>query len=242
MSNRKLLTTLLFLPGSVMALSGCEAIQHCPYGESLVRLSYSDDWVCMATRYQNGGGSSSGSSGSKSPSPSPSQTPAPAAAPTSGSTASPVTPDPPACGGVDAQSDSIRVVDKSDPPPALSAAPPNVADGTYQLVQASFFGGDQGTTPVRTLKATVTVRGAAVALGVKDTTFAAQPTESLTFLVGSDSITKTCESTKGAVSAWFFPFAVGAAGDARLAYDGATGILRLIVKRNEGTAELVFAK
>jgi hypothetical protein len=147
-----------------------------------------------------------------------------------------------ACGGHEAQGNSIRVVDKSDLPPALNDVPPNVADGTYELVQATFFRSGQAASPVRSLRAALEVQGPTLALSSQDTSVAGLPKESLSFLTGSGAVTKTCESAHGTVSSWFFPFGVGASAVTRMEYDGAAGVLRIVVARTDGATELVFAK
>jgi hypothetical protein len=146
------------------------------------------------------------------------------------------------CGGHEAQGDSVRVVDKSDLPPALNDVPPNVADGTYELVQATFFRSGQAATPVRSLRAALEVKGATLAVSSQDTSVAGLPRESLSFLMGAGAVTKTCESVHGTVSSWFFPFGVGATAVTRMEYNGASGFLRIIVNRADGSTELVFAK
>jgi hypothetical protein len=147
-----------------------------------------------------------------------------------------------ACGGHDAEGDSVRVVDKSDPSPALNDVPPNVADGTYSLVQATFFRSGQTASPVRSLRAALEVHGATLALSSQDTSVAGLPKESLSFLVGASTVTKTCESVLGTVSAWFFPFGVGATAVTHMEYNGAAGFLRIVIGRTDGSTELVFAR
>jgi hypothetical protein len=147
-----------------------------------------------------------------------------------------------ACGGYDAQGDSVRVVDKSDLPPSLNDVPPNVADGSYALVQATFFRSGQAASPVRSLRAALEVHGATLAISSQDTSVPGLPKESLSFLQGAGAVTKTCESVHGTVSAWFFPFAVGATAMTRMEFDGASGFLRIIVARTGGSTELVFAR
>jgi len=138
--------------------------------------------------------------------------------------------------------DSVRVVDKSDPAPALNGAPPNVADGTYALVQATFFRTGQAASPVRSLRAALDVHGATLALSTQDTSVTGLPSESFALLMGSGTVTKTCESMHGTVGAWFFPFAVGGTASTLMDYDGAGGFLRIVVARSDGATELVFAK
>lgn len=147
-----------------------------------------------------------------------------------------------ACGAHGAQGDSVRVVDKSDPVPALNDVAPNVADGTYSLVQATFFRTGQAASAVRSVRAALEVHGPTLALSAQDTSLTGLPSESLSLLVGSGAVTKTCESVHGTVAAWFFPFAVGGSAVTHMEYDGAGGFLRIIVARADGATELVFAK
>jgi hypothetical protein len=140
----------------------------------------------------------------------------------------------------------VRVVDKSDPVPALNGNASNAADGTYALVQATFFRTGQATSAVRSLRAALEVHGATLTVSAQDTSVAGLPSESLSLLVGSGAgagaVTKTCESVHGTIAAWFFPFAVGGSAATLMDYDGADGFLRLVVARADGATELVFAK
>jgi hypothetical protein len=148
-----------------------------------------------------------------------------------------------ACGGYAATGGSVRVVDKPDLAPTLGEGPPNLADGSYALVQATFFSTGQSASPVRSLKAALDVRGPTLTVNAQDTSVAGLPNESLTFLLAPDAVaTKTCESVHGSVSAWFFPFSVGKTTQTQARYDGASGFVRILVARADGATELVFAQ
>ena len=137
----------------------------------------------------------------------------------------------------------MRVVDKSDVTPSLGDASANVADGSYALVQASFYRIGASASPVRSVRASLDVSGPTFTVNARDSSVAGLPDESLTFLLASGGVlTKTCESVHGPVSAWFFPFAVGGATQPQVAYDGGSRLVRLIVSRADGATELVFAR
>jgi hypothetical protein len=137
----------------------------------------------------------------------------------------------------------VRVVEKSDSSPSLGNASPNLADGAYTLVQATFFRTGSSGIPVRSLKAALEVRGPTFTLNAQDTSVAGLAPESLKFLFASPgAMTKTCEAAYGSVSAWFFPFAVGGTTQPQMTYDAATGFARLVVSRADGATELVFAR
>jgi hypothetical protein len=137
----------------------------------------------------------------------------------------------------------VRVVNKSDASPTLGNAAQNFADGSYTLVQATFFRTGPNASPVRSLKAALDVQGPTLTVNAQDTSVAGLPAESLTFLTASDGVvTKTCEATHGSISAWFFPFQVGGTSQTQMQYDGSNGLLRMIVGRADGATELVFAR
>lgn len=223
---------------------GCLDEPTCPYGEVLVQDgNYRGGGVCVRRVY------TSTPSGTSTPPPATTTTP-PVATP--GSTPPSDTPPPatgtsPApvgtCGGFVAQGDSVRVVAKGDSSPALGDATPNLADGAYSLVQATFFRVGQSTSPVRSLKAALDVRGPTLTVNAQDTSVPGLPAESLTFMMPSagSGVTKTCDATHGSVSSWFFPFSVGTSSQAQMQYDGASGFIRVIVNRGDGATELVFA-
>jgi hypothetical protein len=230
----------------LLSLAACDDRPDCRYDETLVRVSdvtTGAQWACMPRRPTSG-------SPSASPAPSTSTAAGGASAPSSGGTTAPPidsgssgsTPPGGACGGVGPAGDIVRVVDKSDPSPTFQSGGAALADGAYDLVQASFFRTGASDSPVRSLKATLTVHGATLTLGAQDLSVAGQPTESLSFLVGQGSLTKTCESARGTVSAWFFPFLVGGSGQTQIFDDGNSGFLRVVVSRADGATELVFAR
>jgi hypothetical protein len=223
------------------SLTGCLDDPSCPYGEVLVRDGYGGSAVCVKRSYSStpSGTSTTPPSGTTTPAPAAS-TPAPSAEPLPPSaTPSTVT----TCGGLAAQGDSVRVVNKSDVSPTLGDAVPNLADGSYALVQATFFRTGQSASPVRSLKAGLDVDGPNLTVNAQDTSVAGLPAESLTFLAASGgAVTKTCEATHGSISAWFFPFQVGGTSQTQMQYDRSTGFLRLIVGRADGATELVFAR
>lgn len=147
------------------------------------------------------------------------------------------------CGGLAMPTDSVRVVDKGDSSPSLGNASPILADGTYALVQATFFRSGPSASPVRSLKASLEVHGPTLSVNAQDTSVTGMQEESLQFLLASPGVmTKTCEAVHGSVSAWFFPFVVGGTTQPQLGYDGASGFLRVIVSRADGATELVFAR
>lgn len=220
----------------------------CPAGQELVRDGASGDYVCAPRSYASRSGSPAASatgSASSSPPAAPaagtvSNDAAPAPAATPGSTASPAAG---SCGGSTAQGDSVRVVDKADVTPSLGDASTNVADGSYALVQASFYRTGASASPVRSLRASLDVSGPTFTVNGRDASVAGLPDESLTFLLASGGVlTKTCESVHGSVSAWFFPFAVGGATQAQVVYEPTSRVVRLIVSRADGATELVFAR
>lgn len=232
----------------IAATSGCYDDPSCPYGEVLVHDGNSRGaGVCV--RPSRGYGSNT-TPAQDAGSPSHEATPYPATTSADSGARGDTTPNPDtstpsaasACGGHDAQGDSVRVVNKRDLPPALSDVPPTLADGTYALVQATFFRSGQTANPVRSLRAALEVHGATLAVSSQDTSVTGLPKESLSFLVGAGTVTKTCESVHGTISSWFFPFGVGATSATRMEYDSASGFLRVIVNRTDGSTELVFAK
>jgi hypothetical protein len=233
------------------ALPGCFDDQTCPYGEVMVHDgNYGSGGVCVRRSYYAGSSAGSASSGVDSGASPPTTTGAPATSDGTGTGSEPTpvaSPSPApaggACGGPAAQGDSVRVVDKSELAPAFADASPNLADGAYALVQATFFRNGQSASPVRSLKASLDVRGPTLTVNAQDTSVAGLPGESLTFLIASPGVmTKTCESVHGSVSAWFFPFVVGATTQPQMSYDGASGFLRVVVSRADGATELVFAR
>lgn len=246
MNHRALLLTAL--PMFTAAMSGCYDDPTCPYGQVLVHDGNSRGaGVCVYPSRGYGGSSTTPTQDAGSTSHE--ATPAVAGAvdaggggdtPYDSGTTAPS--GAAACGGYDAQGDSVRVVDKSDLPPALNDVPPNVADGTYALVQATFFRSGQAATPVKSLRAALQVHGATLAISSQDTSVPGLPKESNSFLVGGGAVTKTCESTHGTVAAWFFPMAVGGTATTHMEFDGASGFLRIIVDRTGGSTELVFAR
>ncbi|MDB4939213.1 MAG: hypothetical protein JWP87_6185, partial [Labilithrix sp.] len=160
--------------------------------------------------------------------------------PDNGATTPPVTG---SCGGVAASGDSVRVVEKSDLSPAFGDATPNLPDGSYTLVQASFYRTGAVATPVRSLRASIDVHGPTLSVNAQDTSVSGLAAESLTFLLASGAVlTKTCESVHGSISVWFFPFAVGGMTQSQLHYDSASGFMRVVVTRSDGATELVFAR
>jgi hypothetical protein len=137
----------------------------------------------------------------------------------------------------------VRVVDKSDTAPSLGNASPNLADGSYALVQASFYRAGTSGSPIDSVRAGLVVNGPTLIVNAQDTTVSGLGDESMTFLVASGgAMTKTCESVHGSVSAWFFPFNVGGTTQAQLGYDGTTNTVRVVVSRADGATELVFAR
>jgi hypothetical protein len=226
------------------ALGGCLDEPTCPYGEVLVRDGYRGGGVCVRrSSYPGSSGSTTPPSGTSTPPPTaPAPAPTeegPSAPPPAGTTTPPVL----TCGGVAAQGDSVRVVNKTDLTPALGDTGPSLADGSYALVQATFYRTGQSPSPVRSLKAGLDVQGPTLTVNAQDTSVAGLPAESLTFLLASGgSVTKTCESEHGSVSAWFFPFQVGGTSQAQMQYDGSSGFARVIVSRADGATELVFAR
>lgn len=137
----------------------------------------------------------------------------------------------------------MRVVDKDDTAPSLGNTAPNLADGSYSLVQASFYRTGSSASPIRSLRAGLVVHGPTLIVNAKDTSVAGLPDESMTFLLASGGVlTKTCESVHGSVSAWVFPFNVGQTTQAQLAYDGVSRFVRVVVSRADGATELVFAR
>jgi hypothetical protein len=252
MKTRVLL--LSAIPVFTAALSGCLDSPQCVNGESLV---YDDSGQGYCVRSTHGYTSSSSppsssqpDAGSRSQEATPvatttgadASTPSTPATPTAGDGTTPPPAGASACGGHDATGDSVRVVDKSDAPPALNGVAPNVADGTYALVQATFFRTGTAASPVRSLRASLDVHGATLALSAQDTSVAGLPAESFSLLTGSGNVTKTCEGVHGTVGAWFFPFAVGSTDATLMDYDGTGGFLRIVVSRQDGSTELVFAK
>lgn len=246
----------VFFCMSPMALAGCFDEPTCPYGTVMVHNgTYNDDGVCVA-RYSSYGKPS----GSSTAAPSASSTSTPPATPatpttggeantggdpttTGGTTTPPVTPG--TCGGAAATSESVRVVDKSDPVPALGDAPLLLADGSYSLVQATFYRTGQNASAVHALRAGLDVKGQTLTINAQDTSVAGLAPESLTFLlanINASAMTKTCESVHGSVSAWFFPFNVGSNTQPQLTYDSASGFVRLVVGRADGATELVFSR
>lgn len=235
----------------VAVLPGCFDEPTCPYGEVLVHDgSYGGDDVCVRRSYYTSpsGGAKPGTDAGPYSSP----VAAPGAATDEaetgggttttdpGSTPSPVAA---ACGGLAAQSDSVRVVDKSDVAPSFGDASVNLADGSYTLVQASFFRITSSASPVRSLKATIDVRGPTLTVNAQETSIAGSPNESLTLLLASSNVmTKTCEGAHGSISAWLFPFVVGATAQPQLQYDANSGFFRLLVSRADGATELVFVR
>ena len=246
MKTSRLLLNGLLLPSTVLLplLSvGCEGGPICGFGEVPVRLRsspYSDDWVCMPRgQYDN----------ARTPSPSPSATddesPTATAAPPPtvevDAGAAPV--DSEGCGLVAASSAVMRVVEKTEAAPSFAPEASKVADGRYELVQASFFRSEQGQVGVPTLRASVDVRGGTFVLGAESVSGGVtEPNESITLLVDGTSVTKVCETRHGNVSSWFFPMKTGESGEARVEYNGLAGQLRLVVARPEGHTELVFAR
>lgn len=224
-----------------LALGGCLDEPTCPYGEVLVQDgNYRGGGVCVRRAH--------GSTPAGTATPPPASTGAtlpPVSAPDPApSSPPPVTSPAPVgtCGGFVAQGDSVRVVDKGDLAPTFGDATPNLSDGSYALVQATFFRASQSASPVRSLKAALGVRGPTLTVNAQDTSVPNLPAESLTFLLGAGSgVTKTCDSTHGSISAWFFPFTVGASTQAQMHYDGASGFVRVVVNRSDGATELVFA-
>src|SRR6185369_11741982 len=144
--------------------------------------------------------------------------------------------------GLAATSDDVRVVDKSEAPPTFGEAASDLADGMYQLVQASFYQSTTAESAIRSLRATLSIRGRTLTLGAQDMTVAGHPAEALTFLFQNGSLTKTCDAVGGGVSSWFFPFPVGQGEPAKAEYDGDSGFVRLIIPRSDGSTELVFSK
>ena len=251
MNHRVLL--LSAIPLFTAALSGCLDGPQCVNGEALV---YDDSGQGYCVRSTRGNASSSSppsssqpDAGSRSQEATPvatttgadASTPSTPATPTPGDGATPPPASASSCGGHDATGDSVRVVDKSDTPPALNGVAPNVADGTYALVQATFFRTGTAASPVRSLRASLDVHGATLALSAQDTSVAGLPAESFSLLTGSGNVTKTCEGVHGTVGAWFLPFAVGTTDATLMDYDGTGGFLRVIVSRQDGSTELVFA-
>ncbi len=234
---------------SLAALPGCFMEPDCPAGQQLVRDGASGNDVCVARSYSSRSSSPSASasgSGSGASSP-PSATPTAATASVDAGTAatpgSTGAPGAGGCGGSTAQSDSVRLVDKADVAPSLGNGAPSIADGSYVLVQASFYRTGSSASPIRTLKANLDVSGPTLTVNARDSSVAGLPDESQTFLVASGGVlTKTCESVHGSVAAWVFPFAVGATAQSQLDYDGTSRVVRLIMSRADGATELVFAR
>jgi hypothetical protein len=231
-------------------LIGCIDDPVCPYGTVMVHNGTSyDDGVCV-TRYtpsRGAGTTTAVDAGSSTAAPAPTLASAEAgtgtgaaAPPATGTTTPPVTG---TCGGLTAVSDSVRVVEKTEHSPVLADASSSVADGSYTLVQASFYRTGAAATPVRSLRAGLDVHGPTVTVNAQDTSLSGLPAESLAFLLASAGVvTKTCESVHGSISAWFFPFAVGGMTQSQLQYDSVSGIVRIIVTRTDGATELVFAR
>lgn len=240
---------VLVFPAFVTALPACLNDQSCPYGEVLVHDG-SYDGVCMRRLSYTSPSATSKPAVDAGSGP-------PAATPASGTVGesdgsavapgpAPPTTSPPVagtCGGQAAQRDSVRVVDKADVAPSFGDASPSLADGSYALVQATFFRTGSSGSPVRSLKATLGVRGPTLTVNARDTSITGLPDESLTFLLASPGVmTKTCESLHGSVSAWFFPFVVGGTTQPQMTYDGPSGFVRVVVTRADGATELVFAR
>jgi len=237
----------------VTALPGCFDDPTCHYGEVLVRDGNYGDGVCVRRPYYTTPSGTSSSPAKDTPTP-PAATPASGAAadpaatdPTAGSgTTTPTTPSPTAgtCGGLVPAGDNVRVVDKTDLTPALTNdTQASLADGSYSLVQATFYRTGPSASPVRSLKATLDVTGPTLTLNAQDTSVVGLPSESLTFLTASGGVvTKTCEAVHGSVSAWFFPFVVGATSQTQMGYGGPSGFVRVIVSRADGATELIFAR
>lgn len=236
---------------STTALSGCFDDQTCPYGEVLVHDGrYGNDGVCVRRSYA-GTPSGSSSTPAKDPpassSPTTPSTPAPStpgdgsgSAPGPGPSTAPV---PATCGGVVVQGDTVRVVDKSEAGPSFGDGSPNLSDGSYTLVQATFFRTGSTASPVRSLVAALDIKGPTLTVNARDASVAGLPDESLKFLFAQPGVmTKTCESMHGSISAWFFPFVVGGATQPQITYDANSGFVRMVVSRADGATELVFAK
>jgi hypothetical protein len=136
----------------------------------------------------------------------------------------------------------VAVVEKSDPAPVLGSFLPPESDGTYALVQATFFRSTVTDSAVRSLRATLLVRGNTLRLGAQDMTVPGNPFEGLSFLLGTGGLTKTCSGAPADVAGWFFPAPVGQNVGTTVAYDRDMGFVRLIVSRSDGATELVFSK
>jgi hypothetical protein len=272
MSHRTRSSRLLYaIPAILLSVTACDDQPSCPAGEKIVpEYNMFETWSCVSTTPSTGtatkasSSQSSSSSSTASPSASAQQTTAaatsssasptapsstapttPPAAPPAVTTAPPPAPPPgPTCDAAAPPDADVTVIEKSTPAPSLGPSPSPAADGSYRLVQASFFRSSTVASAVRTLRATLVVRGRTLSLGAQDTTVAANRVEGFSFLFDQNALTKTCDGPDGGgdVSAWFFPFPVGGSGAAQLAYDSALGTIRLVATRSDGVTELVFAR
>lgn len=136
------------------------------------------------------------------------------------------------CAQLEPPASSVVIISKPAPPPAFTEA--TAPDGSYLLVQGSWY----GASPLRTSSARLQISGAKLVLGAQSTdTGGASAKESFTFVLTGDALTLVCRTDSGPLTRWLYPMAPGASESAAVSWDAGNNVLTL---RVGSSADLVF--
>jgi hypothetical protein len=152
---------------------------------------------------------------------------------------------PPQCLSLPASPTDVRVIPKPGKAPAVTEVWP--ADGDYSLAQASSYAPNGGASPIQLLRASLQVGGHVLVLGARGSTGGAlEANESFTLTLApgapAGTLTKVCQTSDGPLGWAMIPGPNGSNRSALLGWDGAIGVITLVLVTPYGEVELLFVK